>query len=211
MKVYMFYLVHEFLTETYFPGISNDNVKRNGDTFYALYGFTNDKSIRNKFINTRNMDIFYYKTEDMSKDEYESFSEKYDDYVIKFRGYKTKSIKNDKIVTDIILILSTGKEFNKVYFDGISSLHLIFDEVHKNLSLISPDIFNDTISNILKRIFNYYDFIDWVRQMDSMPFYSFEINLFALYFHEFENTYNIERMCDACIYGDTLKNLLMQN
>jgi hypothetical protein len=207
MKVYCFYLYGDELTTNKYAALPYDNTRMSNEFMYSLYGFTNNKKIAGEFRKSRDMNIFFEKTMDMSSKEYEALSEDKMECEIRHYPYKIPAIRDDKITVELMFITSTTSEYNKICFDGTTYLNKVYSDTYKNMTYIRPTDFNDILSITLRKVFNYYDVLDWVRQIDSLPDYSFDINTCSLYFHVFGNTYNEERMSEACNYGDSLRNL----
>lgn len=68
MKVYVAYIMLDLKVNNRFPYIieSGNTIKIINNKLIALYGFTNKKKLMKEFKKTRNDNVFYYKTFDMS-------------------------------------------------------------------------------------------------------------------------------------------------
>ena len=134
MKVYLFFIYADYEKLTEFPiakrYITNSSsLKEIGDKVRIFYAFTKDKSIRNEFVNTRNMRIFgnKYTTVFMDDSEYESFSKEHE-----------------------------GKELTRMRYDdhklvknGIGSLILTYDELsYTQYDYLEKDFFIDFIDDL---------------------------------------------------------------
>lgn len=203
MKVYCFYLYGKDINSKKYPAISDDKIIYANGLEYTLYSFTNEKRYANIFRKSRKKEIFIEKIIDMDKEQYEIFKENNLQFVISQYLYQTKKVVNGVITTDVTFIVSTQLEYDIMCFDAQYYLSRLFDKVCEGLAGIEPAAFNDTISNILMNTFMFYDIIDWLNMIDNIP-ESMRANTFALYFYVFSNTYNIERIDEACISTDTL-------
>ena len=206
MKFYCFYIYVTNLNTKLYPALNYDEIKEGNNFMYSLYGYTNNKKLANKFRETRNMEIFFEKVIHMDKTEYKNLCESNIEGEIKYNLYKIFSINNDKIRTELMFIISTGLEYDIMCFDYPVYLNKLFVNVYDKLTYIYPTDFDNVISTILQDIFVYYDVLDLMKNIDTLPMYSFDVNSSSLYFQIFGNTYNQERMYEACIYGDSLRN-----
>lgn len=206
MKVYCFYLYNTTITNKKYPAVPSDDIKISDEFMYVLYGITSNKKYAQKFRKTRNSN-FFLKIINMSKKEYISFSENRVDLVIDERLYKSFSIKNGKISTDLVFVLSTESEYDKICFDYPMFINSIYKDINQKMTDINPDLFKLKISKALKDVFSFYGILDWLKMLDEIPFDNFTINTLSLYFHIFGNTLNKERIDELCTFGDSLRNL----
>lgn len=203
MKVHCFYLYDEDINSKKYPAISTDKIMYTGNKQYTLYGFTKNKRYANIFRNTRKKSIFIEKTIDMSHEQYEIFKEHNLQFEISQHLFQIEKIEKGIIKTDISFIVSTVLEYDIMCFDAPYYLSRIYDDVCDKLTMVEPSDFVDTISTLLMDVFLFYDIIDWFKMIDNIPM-SMRVNTFALYFHVFGNTYNIERIDEACISTDII-------
>ena len=199
MKVYCFYLYDKEISEKKYPAISSDKVMEEMGIQFTLYGFCKDKKYANIFKRTRKKGLFIMKVVHMDKTEYKEFKDNNSEFEIKPRAYHTASLKDNNIISanDITLILSTELEYDKICWDAPYYINRIFDKVIEQLTYIPANIFNNTIFHCLKDDLLYNDVISWFELIDNVPS-TIKINGTALYFQVFENTYNIERIDEAC-------------
>lgn len=129
-----------------------------------LYAISNNKELVQEFKETRNMNFFRIKKDEMTKSEYKKYADKYKAYVLGMRGYITHSdISRTK--SKIVSIVSTSYEEETVY---IKSGHTQ-SELAKH-TLEDSDIFNDEIIEALK-YFMYFDFY-MTSSSDEFDYYS---------------------------------------
>ncbi len=198
MKVYCFYLYDKEISEKKYPAISSDNVYEEYGIQFTLYGFCKDKQYSNIFKRSRKEGIFLTKVIHMDKTEYKEFKDNNSQFEIKPRPYQIPIVKDGIIQTDIRFILSTELEYDEMCWSAPYHINRIFDKVIEQLTYIPADIFNDTLFHCLKDDLLYNDVISWLELIDDVP-NTLKVNTVALYFHIFENTYNIERIDEACI------------
>ena len=197
-KVYLFYIYGDAVDEYRFPGITNDSIRKTDKFEYSLYAYTIDKKIKKIFLNTRKNDLFYTRTITMTDEEFNNFEESYDSHKLDFRKFKTKGIKNGIIFCDNIRILCTCNEFVHINFDGLGSFNKIMSPVIVELDKYNLKVFNDEIVDALYETLDYLNFREFMYFVDKISYFSFDINLLSLFFNEYQNTFNIERIDEAC-------------
>lgn len=197
-KVYLFYIYGDAVDEYKFPGITNDSIRKTDKFEYSLYAYTIDKKIKKIFLNTRKNDLFYTRTITMTDDEFNDFEGSYDSHKLDFRKFKTKGIKNGTIFCDNIRILCTCNEFVHINFDGLGSFNKIMSPIIAELDKYNLKVFNDEIVDALYQTLDYLNFREFMYFVDKIYYYSFDINLLSLFFNEYQNTFNIERIDEAC-------------
>ena len=197
-KVYLFYIYSDAVDEYKFPGITNDSIRKTDKFEYSLYAYTIDKKIKKIFLNTRKNDLFYTRTITMTDEEFNNFEESYDSHKLDFRKFKTKGIKNGIIFCDNIRILCTCNEFVHINFDGLGSFNKIMSPVIVELDKYNLKVFNDEIVDALYKTLDYLNFREFMYFVDKISYFSFDINLLSLFFNEYQNTFNIERIDEAC-------------
>ena len=197
-KVYLFYIYGDAVDEYRFPGITNDSIRKTDKFEYSLYAYTIDKKIKKIFLNTRKNDLFYTRTITMTDEEFNNFEESYDSHKLDFRKFKTKGIKNGIIFCDNIRILCTCNEFVHINFDGLGSFNKIMSPVIVELDKYNLKVFNDEIVDALYQTLDYLNFREFMYFVDKISYFSFDINLLSLFFNEYQNTFNIERIDEAC-------------
>lgn len=197
-KVYLFYIYGDAVDEYKFPGITNDNIRKTDKFEYSLYAYTIDKKIKKIFLNTRKNDLFYARTITMTDEEFHDFEGSYDSHKLDFRKFKTKGIRNGIIFCDNIRILCTCNEFVHINFDGLGSFNKIMSPIIAELDKYNLKVFNDEIVDALYKTLDYLNFREFMYFVDKIYYYSFDINLLSLFFNEYQNTFNIERIDEAC-------------
>ena len=197
-KVYLFYIYGDAVDEYKFPGITNDSIRKTDKFEYSLYAYTIDKKIKKIFLNTRKNDLFYTRTITMTDEEFNDFEESYDSHKLDFRKFKTKGIKNGIIFCDNIRILCTCNEFVHINFDGLGSFNKIMSPIIAELDKYNLKVFNDEIVDALYQTLDYLNFREFMYFVDKISYFSFDINLLSLFFNEYQNTFNIERIDEAC-------------
>lgn len=206
MKVYCVYIHDNELDIKKYPAIPDTNITIHGDKEYSLYGFTDNKKYAKKFMRTRRDDLFFMKVITMDKEDYKKFREKSECCEIRYGAFTKKIIDDSIIKPELELVLCTEMEYDIIMWDGLGYLNKIYDNVHQTMTYLSAKDFNYTIYNVLVNDFMYEEFLDWLSNLDMIELNLFEINTLELYFHVFGNTYNIERIDEACISGDSLRN-----
>lgn len=203
MKVYCFYLYDKEISEKKYPAISADRVYDRYDIQFTLYGFCKDKDYANIFKRTRKKGLFIMKIVHMNKTEYNDFKDNNSQFEIRPRAYYTTDVDDGVIKPKLIHILSTEIEYDKICWDAPYYISRIFDKAIEQLTYIPANIFNNTLFHCLKDELLYNDIISWLELIDNVPS-TIKIDGATLYFQIFENTYSLERMCEACISTNIL-------
>lgn len=182
MKFYCFYLTgikRDYIKR--YKGITADSI--NGFTFYdnnkkaiSLYAFTDKKKIRDTFISTRDMDLFYYKTITIDdEDEINKFIDENANYILEFREVTTKIIDKFEIYRDARTdVLCTNLEYdnitidreenfvelsgdllNKLIYDDICNV-LILHSLQEKLHICLFDVLE--LDNLIPQVYPYEDY-----------------------------------------------------
>jgi hypothetical protein len=197
MKLYRIFIHGVNVNNKDYPAISDFSPSDIGDDNIYLYAFTNKKKIAKKFMESRIHDLFYVTTSNISDDDYNDICDKYGDYELSYHEYKYQTFQGNKSVSKNLKILSTEKEFDLVFYDAPVILSKIGRKLMDVMDKIQFNLLNDTLYNVLTNTIPSRDIIEWMYEIEDAPFGVYEINTVNLYFHEFGNTYNIERICDA--------------
>lgn len=190
MNIYCFYIVGESLAIGEYCGLKADTIVSTDENEYSLYAFTPEKDISDIFKETRNMKLFYEKKISMSRDEYEEFCDEYDDYLIEYHLFKTKTIEKGVYCKKEIYMLCTKIESDLVlYYPEDYLINILLNDF--NIQGLSGPIdlfFNDKITNALAKYFYYYEFANSTREFDSSEL-DIDIDQVALFIRLFSNTF----------------------
>ena len=204
MKLYRIFIYGENIDRKKFPAISDiipDNMDINGRNIY-LYAFTNKKKLAKRFMSARKSSLFLTTSSYIDDAGYNSICDKYNDYELSYHEYKYQSFRTDQYGRSLsgcgnLKILSTEKEFDLVFYDAPVILSKISEKMKESMDKIEFNMLNDTLYDILINMLPSRDIINWMYEIEESPFGLYDINTMNLYFHEFGNTYNIERISEA--------------
>ena len=206
MKIYKFYLCKKFIQKNKYPAVNTENYFETfGGKIAYLYGYTNDKNIKNEFIEYRNMDLFKLVESNISKEYYEKFAETYPDNELEYNSFVTSSVFDESITSRSVQLVTTNKEASIIFMDNDSiarnQLYDIFDDImnYNNNdvffgSLIDfPNIFKHDIIKALE----YLEFTNVMLEYFSpenieIPFIAFKEDKLMAYIKIFGNTYKYE-------------------
>lgn len=206
MKVYKFYLTKKVIKYSRYPAISEDNIyETKKGKMSCLYGYTDSKTIRDEFIEYRNMNIFKLKEVDMTNDEYDLFMSKHPDECLEFNSFGTSIIENGFVRTRPVQLVVTNKEATTVFLDNDliaeGALYDIFTDMSNYI--VSNDMFSCIYNfpNIFKHdimiALQYLEFpnvlIDYFSPESlELPFKTFAEDKLMCYIKLFGNTYKDE-------------------
>ena len=189
----MFYLFDEpnKINDKIYPAIGDLEIIKGSNFSHVLYGWTPNKDVRKQFKQLRDMSKFREVIHEISKEDFDKFSDEYSDTFLEERIITTKKHDDGIIKKRNIRILATKKELDIMIFDEISILrnqleNVILTDVYVNsLYFINKyrqvlDFFklNDTLSTVYP-----------LEETDSVPFILFTNDTLAIYSHLYQNTY----------------------
>lgn len=130
MKVYCYYIYGQNILVDEYPGVKADTIKRDSNGYeYSLYAYTNKKEFAKFFKETRNMDIFFEKIFEVSKEDFESFCDSNQAYLLEEHIFTIRGIENDRFIEKPYKMVCTTMEYDSVCY----SEHNIFDDMLYNL------------------------------------------------------------------------------
>lgn len=112
MKLYLFYQIASKL----------------GSMTPSLYAYTEKKQFKKEFIETRNMNFFYLKEKEVTKEEYMKFRDKFQNFRLSHYEFLTK-VKNSIRYKEKIQILSTENESLFIYTSAIDNIFVLLGEM----------------------------------------------------------------------------------
>ena len=188
MKVYMFYLVGINKNMNKFPAINYDEIIQENNLSIYPYAWTADKLFRKQFKNVRDMNKFYEQILDI--DDFESFANINSETMLEFRRVNTKVVKNKKIHSESIKILSTGREINYATMNINDILSSIISENLYNdyTEFIRPNLYSKEFMKTLKKL-DIENVISDVKNMDKLPWSLHNMDSLNIYITAFANTY----------------------
>ena len=121
MKIYCFYLCKEKIECDKFLAVADCDIRNHNGFETYFYAFTPDKFVAKYFKKTRNMELFYEKVINMSRDEYENdFYNEYSERCIEEHLFVTKGKENGFYVRKDVKILAPTAEADMILdFSGI--------------------------------------------------------------------------------------------
>ena len=206
MKIYKFYLVKKNIRHNKYPAIDPNKIHEiKNDKYACLYGYTDNKIIKDEFIEYRNMDIFRLKETNMSHNKYEKFCDTFPEEELSYSSFGTSVVENGVIKVRPVTLVTTRKEADTIHLDNDliaeGSLYEVFDSLTKDVnveryydSIINfPNIFKHDIREALQ----YLEFVTVLFEYFSpdyseMPFKNFSEDKLIAYVKLFGNTYKPE-------------------
>lgn len=205
MMIYLFHIHNKELNDEYI-GVPKENIISHETFDTALYAHTNNKKFADIFKRERDMNKFYLKKIKMSEKEYEEFSERNCNTILKPHLYQTSMYDDGILKTTHVFINSTEMEYDKILFEYNYYIAKEYDNIIEVLNDLDYEDFNQDISEILSQTFAFYNIIDWMKFIDEGLSYPYSLNSVMLYNHLFKNTFK-ERSVLNCIFGDFSRNL----
>ena len=146
MKIYCFYLIRPEIDPTKYPGVLADTIRDSGKGYqYSLYAFTPEKWVRDYFISTRKMKIFYEKEIEIDRMDYDDFCDDHNSYLIEYHGFKTQELNKDGYYQEkMVELLCTTIEADNIYYFYTD---VFSDTVMKFLSTELSDVWMREILN----------------------------------------------------------------
>lgn len=158
----------------------------NGETIlFTLYACTSEKEFATQFRKTRNMDKFFEKRLDLTKEEYNRFYNDYSDRFLEDNVYLTVT-KGEK---HPVVILSTGVEHDTVVLDAQSLMYERLYDLDPWIYEFKSHHFVHKISKLLKRYFMFDEILEWANPYEEIPFNKFYIDEASVYVYLFKFTY----------------------
>ena len=210
-KIYLIFIHGIDLNKDKYPGILNSdiNVSSNGEGL-AFYGWTRLKEVKNDFKMTRDMNKFYIVEKECDdEDEISEFTDKYSDFLLEYRPYSTKAYRNGKIISSIVLILSTGVEMDYIFFSTSFYTYVeenapyLFDE--DTIALIDSNWFKGKYAKALEK-FNFNEVFCTLFPYEPTDEIDIVQDSMTLYCHFFKNTYRKD--LNSCGYTSSLKEIV---
>jgi hypothetical protein len=193
MKIYAFYLHSKIIDPSEFRGVDSELIiYENKNYEYALYAFTPMKEIRDIFVNTRDMSIFFEKVIEIPREDYEEFCDGHDPALLDIHGMKTSCDVDGVIYPTCIPVLCTTYEADSILYykyDILEDLLLVPSEngnVWKGLNHLKYS-YRKLLDKRYPLGYLLYQ-LDCPREMLNLPG-KFELDEVALFAHLFRNTF----------------------
>lgn len=192
-KIYLFYLFDEpnKMKPKIYPAIDDLNIINNNNLSYVLYGWTPNKNVRNQFKKLRDMYKFKESVHEISKEDFDKFSDENSDTFLEERLVTTKQIENGFTKSYKIRILTTKKELDIMIFDELSILRNQLENVISKDVYVRSNYFINKYRNMLE-FFKLDDILLTAYPLDESdcpPFNLFMSDNLAIYSHLYQNTY----------------------
>lgn len=192
MKIYCFYLVKKHISTNKYKAILKTDIENVGGNECVLYAYTPDKSSRLYFITTRNMDLFYEKVIEMSREEYEDFYEEHTEQVFEQYTFISKKLVDDSFKSYTSLMLCTRAEADCILYYKEEQVmeyltNLLDDDI---ISYLETHPFKSKLKYVLDEFFLYTDIMAKVHPMEDINYDNFTIDELSLYIKLFSNTFN---------------------
>lgn len=192
MKIYCFYLVKNHISPSKYKAVIQDEIINIGGNECVLYAYTPEKSSELYFLATRNMEIFFEKVIDISREEYEEyFYEDHKDQVLEFNSFNSKKLVDGKYKTYSTQLLCTRAEADMIIYykedlvmDCISEI--LNDDI---LEYLSCHPFHESLTKVLDDYFMYTDIMSKVQPMEDINYDNFIVDDLSLYIKLFANTF----------------------
>ena len=138
--------------------------------------------------NVRDMNKFHEQILDI--DDFESFANINSETMLEFRRVNTKVVKNEKIHSESIKILSTGREINyaTMNINGILSSIISENLYNDYTEFIRPNLYSKEFMKTLKKL-DIENVISDVKNMDKLPWSLQNMDSLNIYITAFANTY----------------------
>lgn len=193
MKIYTFYLHSENIDSLEFKGVDTDLIIHENNNYdHALYAFTPMKEMRDIFVNTRDMSIFFEKVIEVAREDYEDFCDEYDSALLDIHVMKTSCDVDGIIYSTCIPVLCTTNESDSIIYYKCDILEDILLEPFENDNLLKGlRRLKDKYIKILNRRFSVYYILSQLEcpvEILDIPS-RFEIDEVALFSHLFRNTF----------------------
>jgi hypothetical protein len=193
MKLYLFYLFDEpnNLIADIYPAIDGLEIIRGCYFSHVLYGWTPNKDIRKQFKSLRDMSKFREVIHELSKEDFNKFSDEYSDTFLEERLITTKKIEDGKIEKRHLHILSTRKELDTMVYDENVILRKQLEDVISSNIYIREEYFKTQYQKVLSffQLNNILSSTYPLDDSDCPPFNLFHNDNLAIYSHLYHNTY----------------------
>lgn len=195
MKIFCFYLIKEKISRSEFPGLNSEYITPINGKEIALYAFTPNRSVANDFIKSRNKKLFFQKTVEMSKADYEEFCDEYKDCLLEPHTYNTKVLVDGKYHTKMLMMYSTLNESDCIiFYKEEYVMRYISDILDDNyFNALKGRVFKKKIKSVLDNIFLYDSIVTKIEPMEDINYDNFIVDDIALYIKLFLNTFKEKR------------------
>lgn len=194
MKVYFIYFKSEKINTREYPGINPAKITSCDGGEYTLYAFTEKEDRMKIFRLTRNMNLFFVRSEKMEKEEFLDImcNDYYAEFYLDHRSISTEvETSNGTLTSSYVQILMTSREFNHIFHKQDE----IFTDIISDYDSI---LYNKVPSYIFKK--SYEEALEFsvmysANMMpennldDDVPWVPQKYNLLALYCNQYKNTY----------------------
>ena len=184
MNIHCFYLILDHISPKKYKGVMADTIKEIDGKEYSLYAFTPEEEVAEYFAHTRKKNIFFEKVLKMDREDYEDFCDENDMYLLEYHTMATKINVGGYYQRSLINVLCTRQESDMVLYKGtefysdelLTELHYLF------YYILSNELLNEEIRNIIETYINFYTFDDSTED-ESMNF-----DELSIYVRLFSNT-----------------------
>ena len=191
MKVYCFYIVKNHISPKEYKAVMKDDIFKIGNNDCALYAYTPEKSSELYFISTRDMNLFFEKVIEMSRDDYEEFCEDHKEQLLEYHSFVSKKIVNNKYKSYNFQMLCTLLESDHIlYYKEEIVMNYISDLFNDDIiDYINYHPFKKYIEKILDEFFLYDTISTKICPMEDINYDNFMIDDLSLYIKLFSNTF----------------------
>lgn len=191
MKIYCFYLVKKHISPKKFKAVLKDDIVSIGDNECVLYAYTPEKSSETNFLSTRNMEIFFEKIIEMSREDYEEFFENHMDQVLEFNVFNSKRVVDGRYKSCPTHVLCTRAEADSIlYYKEETVLDYLSDFLPDSMiEFLIYHPLNKKLRNIMNELFLYNDIVSKIRPMEDINYDNFIVDDLSLYIKLFSNTF----------------------
>lgn len=192
-KVYIFYLYgpKNEVNDKIYPAINNTEIIEGNNFHHVLYAWTPNKNLRKKFKNQRDMNKFHEVIHEVSKEDFNKFSDEFSDRFLEERAITSKNIDEDHIFRcKTIFVLSTRKELDIIVDDEYI---LVRNQLE---CLIEPEYYlrEDYFTGKYKEMLEFFKLDDMMSytyplEENDLPFNVLQTDTLAVYSHLYYNTY----------------------
>ena len=162
------------------------------DNLNSIYAYTEDKEYADKFIEDRNMDMFIYKKQNVSKSEFKDIKSKYWKYQLKegsFYTFTNSEIREKVIVT----IICTWAEESSIQINGDK----MWQEYSRNL--FDCKAFKSEYIRALEKLLfvKFYTFYNLKYDVYADYFYNPYVNAYSaeeLIYDDFSNSFTYDEL-----------------
>lgn len=196
MIIYLFYLCLDKIKVGEYPGVHADTIRAHKDGYeYSLYAFTPMKKIAKYFKDTRDMNIFYPKTIELDREDYDDFCEDHSQYLLEFHSVETTTVVDGRYKAGSTEILMTLTESDEILYHAFAAyVNMMEKNFSDNGGIILNVLQNQLLKKQVMRALNKAYMITWIMTflflpVDDSDLEGIIIDRLSLYIELFKNTY----------------------